>query len=130
MKDAFYDYENGDLVLEKHDTNNDGETDLKVTYKNRHRMQSEEDRSKDGQVDTWTYYEIVEGKEVVSRIERDSKGRGQADVFESFDTATGKPVLAKREEDVNGDGNVDVTSIYKDGKLVKREISDPALVPL
>ena len=39
-------------------------------------------------------------------------------------------ILVKREEDKNGDGNVDVTSIYKDGKLVKREITDPSLVPL
>ena len=39
-------------------------------------------------------------------------------------------VLAKREEDRNGDGTPDITSIYRNGKLVRREISDPALVPL
>jgi hypothetical protein len=31
---------------------------------------------------------------------------------------------------MNGDGKVDVTSIYERGKLVRREISDPALMPL
>jgi len=39
-------------------------------------------------------------------------------------------VLVKREEDLNGDGKIDVTSIYQNGKLVKREIADPALTPL
>ena len=39
-------------------------------------------------------------------------------------------MIARREEDVNGDGVADVKSIYEDGKLVRREISDPALVPL
>jgi len=39
-------------------------------------------------------------------------------------------VLARREEDRNGDGTPDITSIYENGKLVRREISDPALVPL
>ena len=42
----------------------------------------------------------------------------------------GVPVIAKREEDKNGDGNIDVVSIYKNGKLVRREISDPTMVPL
>ena len=41
-----------------------------------------------------------------------------------------RPQLTKREEDKNGDGQVDVTSIYENGKLVRREISDPDLVPL
>jgi hypothetical protein len=31
---------------------------------------------------------------------------------------------------VNGDGEIDVVSIYESGKLVRREISDPALVEL
>ena len=29
-----------------------------------------------------------------------------------------------------GDGTIDVTSIYEKGKLVRREITDPSLVPL
>jgi hypothetical protein len=39
-------------------------------------------------------------------------------------------VLARREEDKNGDGNIDITSIYENGRLKTREISDPSLVPL
>jgi hypothetical protein len=35
-----------------------------------------------------------------------------------------------REEDVTGDGKIDITSIYENGKLVRREIADPSLVPL
>jgi hypothetical protein len=31
---------------------------------------------------------------------------------------------------VNGDGSIDVTSVYEGGKLVRREVTDPGLVPL
>ena len=47
-----------------------------------------------------------------------------------FATAEGRPVLSRREEDKNGDGKIDVTSVYENGKLVRREIADPSLTPL
>jgi len=65
-----------------------------------------------------------------NRIEKDETGDGKANVFETYAPVDGKPVLSKREEDKNGDGSIDVTSIYKNGKLVRREISDPNMVPL
>ena len=67
---------------------------------------------------------------MVTRIERASDGSGAPDVVETYDTSSGKSVLSKREEDRNGDGSIDVTSYYKNGKLVQREISDPELAPL
>ena len=73
---------------------------------------------------------VIDGAEVVSRIERDSRDQGKADVFESYETRGGQTRLAKKEEDVNGDGSVDVISVYQDGKLVQRAISDEALSPL
>ena len=42
----------------------------------------------------------------------------------------GRPVLVKREEDKNGDGKIDVTSVYENGKLVRREITDANMTPL
>ena len=51
-------------------------------------------------------------------------------MFEKYDTSSGAAVLLRREEDKNGDGQIDITSIYEKGKLVKREINDPSLVPL
>jgi hypothetical protein len=66
----------------------------------------------------------------VVRIERDTKEDGRPDTFETFERQDGKTVLVRREEDVNADGTIDVTSIYEHGKLVRREIADPALVPL
>jgi hypothetical protein len=63
-------------------------------------------------------------------IERDTNGDGRPDVFEKYDTSSGAAVLSRREEDKNGDGQIDITSIYENGKLVKREINDPSLVPL
>ena len=81
-------------------------------------------------MDSWTTYRVVGGEEVIARIERDTNADGVPDVFEVFSAKDGVPVLARREEDKNGDGSIDVTSIYENGKLVRREISDPTLVPL
>ena len=81
-------------------------------------------------MDSWTSYRVADGKEIPSRIERDTNKDGAPDVFETYGSNKGKPVLAKREEDKNGDGKIDVTSIYENGKLKSREISDPSLVPL
>ena len=67
---------------------------------------------------------------MVARIEHDKRGDGAVTMAETFDTTTGQAVLSRRDEDVNGDGEVDVVSIYEEGKLVRREISDPALVEL
>jgi hypothetical protein len=64
------------------------------------------------------------------RIERDKQGRGAPDVFETFVTRDGRAELARREEDVNGDGQADIISIYRDGKLVRREFATPDLRPL
>ena len=117
-------------MAERHDANNDGVIDTTITYQDRHRVRVEEDRDREGRTDVWTTYQVVNGSEIVWRIERDTNGNGKPDVFETFQPKDGKPVLAKREEDKNGDGSVDVTSIYENGKLVRREISDPDLVPL
>jgi hypothetical protein len=81
-------------------------------------------------MDQWTHYEVRGDKEIPALIERDTNGDGRPDVFEKYDTSSGTAVLTRREEDKNGDGQIDITSIYEKGKLVKREINDPSLVPL
>lgn len=129
-RDAFYDYEGGSLVEERHDTNGDGRTDLVVTYRDRVRARSEEDTSKDGHMDTWTTYQVVGDAEVISRVERDKTASGSPNVFEIYEPNEGKPQLVRREEDVNGDGDIDIISVYENGRLVRREVSDPALMPL
>jgi hypothetical protein len=93
-------------------------------------VRSLEDTDRNGKIDAWTTYEAVDGEEIVSRIERDSDGNGSPDVFETFVAQKGRPVLSRREEDKNGDGKIDVTSVYENGKLVRREIADPSLTPL
>jgi hypothetical protein len=127
-RDAFYTYEGDSLVEEKHDADNDGAFDLIVTYRDRLRTKVVEDRNYDGRADSWTLYH--EGEEIVARIERDTDGSGRPDVFETYAILDGEPVLTKREEDKNQDGTIDITSIYENGKLVRREISDPSLMPL
>ena len=101
-----------------------------MTYQNKVRVKSVEDRDKDGHPDTWTDFRVVSGDELVAKVQKDTNHDDKADVIESYDVDSGKAVLAKREEDRNGDGTPDITSIYRNGKLVRREISDPALVPL
>jgi hypothetical protein len=129
-RDVFYRFAGGDLVEERHDTNDDGRVDRTLYYEARRLARSEEDRDADGRTDTWSYYAAVNGEEVVVRIEKDSGGHGKADTFETYAQKDGKTVIERREEDKNGDGVIDVTSIYEDGKLKRREVSDPDLVPL
>jgi hypothetical protein len=66
----------------------------------------------------------------VTRIERDKGGEGKPDSFETFAQEGSKTVLVRREEDANGDGTIDITSVYENGKLKTREVSDPSLIPL
>jgi hypothetical protein len=129
-RDAFYSFEGESLVEERHDADNDGSMDLVVRYRNRLRVSAQEDRDRDGRLDSWMTYQHVDGAELVERFERDTDGSGEADLFETYVAIDGKSVLARREEDKDGNGSIDVTSIYENGKLVRREISDPALIPL
>ena len=63
------------------------------------------------------------------RIDRDTAGRGFPDTFEHFDIVDDQAILARREKDMTGDREIDVVSIYHEGRLVRREIADPALLP-
>ena len=126
-KDAFYTFSEGSLVEERHDRNENGQYDLIVTYQGRLKARSREDSSGDGKIDTWTTYAVVDGQELPAVIKHDSNGSGKIDTIDQFETSSGKPILAKREEDSNGDGAIDVTSTYRNGKLYRRELADPAL---
>ena len=130
VRDASFRYEGGSLVEEWHDANDDGKLDLTIAYQDRYRVNASEDIDRDGRIDTWTYYIVRDGDEVVARIERDKRGRGFADTFDTFEPRDGKAILAKREEDVNGDRKIDIVSIYRDGKLIRRELSDPSLASM
>lgn len=130
VRDVFHRYSGDSLTQEKHDANNDGTVDLVISYERRLRVRAEEDVDRDGRIDTWTLYVSPTGREQISRIERDQNGRGFADTFEIFETREGRAVLTRREEDVNGDGKIDVVSFYENGKLRKRQISNPDVVPL
>jgi hypothetical protein len=130
-RDAFYVYSGGALVEERHDTKGSGKIDRIVHYSGGHITTVDEDRDGNGQIDAWSHYAVdPNGNEVVVKVERDSKGDGKPDVFETYEQQDGKTALVRREEDVNQDGTPDIVSIYDKGKLVKREISDPALTPL
>ena len=129
IRDAFYSYDGDSLTKETHDVNNDRKIDLLVTYQARRRVRSEEDQNHDGKMDRWTTFTKNTVQEIPARIDRDTRGRGVADTFEYFDAVDGRAILARRDEDVNGDGKVDIVSIYVEGKLVRREIADPALLP-
>jgi len=130
VRDAFYDYDGHFLVLEQHDADNDSRIDRKVRYENRRRTTASEDLDRDGRPDVWYRFSVEGGVELVTRIERDKQGHGRPDVFETFVPDGDRAQLAKREEDVDGDGQADIVSIYRDGKLVRRELASPELRPL
>ena len=130
VKDVFYRYRGDSLSEEKHDADNDGVVDLIIVYRARLRVRAEEDVDRDGRMDTWTRYVSPAGVERIARIERDERGRGFADTFETFETVDGRAVLLRREEDLDGDGEIDLVSFYVDGKLRRRQISNPDAVPL
>ncbi len=130
VRDLFLRYRAGELVERLEDANDDGTIDRVVSYEHKRRTRSEEDLSLNGSMDTWTSYAVVDGREVVTRVQRDSQDEGKPDVFETYETSGGETRLARREEDLNRDGRVDVVSVYEQGRLVQRAISDEALAPL
>jgi len=129
-RDAFYDYQGGSLVLERHDGDNDGRVDRTIHYRDRHRTHAEEDLDRDGRTDIWYRYGTRAGTEFVTRVERDKRGQGTANVVETFIASGDGSQLDRREEDVDGDGKTDIVSIFRDGKLVRRELASPDLRPL
>ena len=58
---------------------------------------------------------------------RDTNGDDVLDRFETFDE-DGRVTL--REEDLDADGRPDVRTLYRDGRLVSREIEDPQKVEM
>lgn len=129
VRDAFYRYEGDSLIREEYDSNDDGSVDRSIQYVKRQRVRSEEDTDRDGKMDRWTVFGVTNGVELPVRIESDSKGNGAADIYEMFEPVDGIAILVRKEEDVNGDGSIDVISIFRMGKLVRREILDLAVAP-
>lgn len=66
-------------------------------------------------------YAYVDG--LLAHASIDSNGDGRLDHFDHFD-ADGRVTL--RDEDLTGDGRIDVRTHFREGRLVKREIMDPA----
>ena len=85
-------------------------------------LRIELDASGDGRPDR--IFRYAEGALVAEA--RDTSGDGRLDTFERFDD---RGRVAVREEDLDGDGQVDVRSVYRAGKLVRRELSSPELAP-
>lgn len=79
------------------------------------------DMNGDGRPERVFRYEA--GRLVAS--EADANGDGVLDRFERFDAAG---ELVSRDEDVDGDGRIDVHSEFRSGRLLRREIRDPALL--
>jgi len=77
------------------------------------------DRDQDGRPEHVLQY--VEGRLAAESVDADGDGR-----FERFDRFDADGRLALREEDRDGDGEIDVRSRYRDGRLLRRELLDPA----
>ncbi len=104
------------------DGNGSGEPDLRVVFADDGQtlVRIELDADADGRPERIFYYE--DGR--LTAENRDTNRNGRFDRFERFD-AEGN--VAVREEDLNGDGEVDVRSVYRLGKLVRREITHPGI---
>ena len=100
-----------------------------VRYQDRLLVRDDEDLDGDGRMDRSTTYATIAGDEVAVRIERDNNGDGSMDLIEIYAAVSGPRTLLRREEDRDADGRIDITSIYEKGRLVRREISAPALGP-
>ena len=89
-KDAIYRYRNDSLAEVRRDTDADGAIDHVENFEHRQRVQMIDDANRDERMDTWTTYRVVDGQEVVVRIERDTQGRGKPNVFETYRAAPGQ----------------------------------------
>jgi len=83
---------------------------------------AEIDEDSDGHPERILHYR----DERVTGEARDTNGDGRLDTFERLDSA-GR--VAMREEDVDGDGAIDVRSVFEAGRLIRRELSRPELLP-
>ena len=135
-------------LLREEDTDGDGAADRWIAYRDGARGEIYEDGRGRGRPDLRLVF--AAGGDPLERIEVDLHGDERPDrVFryrngrlESEDSDTdGDGRLDRfdqigrdgrvdvREEDLDGDGAIDVKSVYRAGKLVRREISSPEHLP-
>jgi antitoxin component YwqK of YwqJK toxin-antitoxin module len=119
-------YESGRLSYEEHDTNQDGKVDRRVEFEQGKRAVEIEDRNHNGKMDFWTFYD---SDGIPVRTQQDADEDGQPEMWEFYEgDDPSRVVLTRKEEDVNADGKVDITSYYEQGKLARKEVSDPDLL--
>jgi Flp pilus assembly protein TadD len=135
-------------VVREEDTRGDGAPDRWIAYRDGARAEIYEDGRGRGKPDL--HFVFAEGGDPLERVELDLDGDGQPDrlfrytegtlvaeerdtngdgVLDRFDRFDDDGRIGLREEDVDGDGEIDVRSVYRGGKLVRREISDPTKLP-
>jgi tetratricopeptide (TPR) repeat protein len=131
-------------LVREEDTNGDDRPDRWIGYSGTNRAEIWEDSHGDGQPNL--HFVFAEGGTPIEMIEidsdidgrpervfhyeagilrvenRDTDGDGELD---AFDRMNSEGEVIERGEDLNGDGSIDVRSIYRDGKLVRREFSNP-----
>lgn len=134
-------------LLREEDTNGDGRPDRWIGYENGVRRDLWEDRAgriqpdihvrfaSDGlQIDSISVdddgdrrpervFRYADGQ--LASEARDTDGDGLLDRFETFND---DGLVITREEDLNADGHADVRTRYRNGRLLSREIENPAVV--
>ncbi len=78
-------------------------------------LRIELDRNGDGQPERILHY----SGSLLTAEARDTDGDNRLDTFDRFDSDGN---VGLREEDLDGDGRIDVRSVYRDGKLVRRDL--------
>jgi tetratricopeptide (TPR) repeat protein len=135
-------------VLREEDTSGDGQPDRWIVYEGRARSEVWEDADGAGRPRVRMIFgpgglavvriEFLTGdgkglervfhyaNDALVSQDHDTNGDGSLDRFDRFDA---KGRLHERGEDLDGDGRVDLRSIYREGKLVRREIASPDFLP-
>ena len=135
-------------VLREEDTDGDGRSDRWISYRGSARSEIFEDGNGSGLPDLRLAF--AEGGTPLVRVEFDPDGDGDPErvflyregelraeksdtdgdgVLDRFDQLDAQGRVDLREEDIDGDGEIDIRSVYRGGKLVRREISDPDQLP-
>jgi Flp pilus assembly protein TadD len=135
-------------VLREEDTSQDGRPDRWIGYQDGARREIWEDGRGAGRPDVHLVF-AAEGR-TLERIELDDDGNGRPErvfgytrgvlssdardtnrdgALDRFDRLDANGDVALREEDLDADGAIDVRSIYRSGRLVRRELAKPDLDP-
>ena len=114
--DAWYEYVDGELVMELYDQNQDGRADTWYRYEKGFASSIEVDRNHDGKADEWALYDDTGALEE-ARYDMDFDG--DPDHWEKYESGLARTYRS----DNDGDGKIDEWGTVERGQIVERNWS-------